>query len=209
MEAIAVPLLLLRTALGDTVLREGATLGGKVLERNGAHGVLLLAGTPLLAALPESVPAGQRLRLRVAEAGTERVLLQVLPEPPQAAARRPPRRPPAGDAPAAAYAAGAARAAPAARLLDASRRRGAQAATAEPARPRAVTLRYDSPALGRPGPAPRRAAPARSTSSPAQPAEAVAAAAPAPARRARRAPRGVPSRSRSTRVAGPSMSAPA
>lgn len=78
---IAVDLVVLRGAIGDAVLRPGMVLGGKVVERSGAHGLLLLNGAPVVAQLPEEVAAGARLRLRVAEAGADRVLLQVLPEP--------------------------------------------------------------------------------------------------------------------------------
>jgi hypothetical protein len=102
MEAIAIPVLLLRSAMGDMVLREGTVLGGKVLERNGTHGLLLLAGSPLVAALPDGVAAGQRLRL------------------------------PAGAS---------------ARLLVEADADGEPAAGG--ARSRAITLRYDSPRLGR------------------------------------------------------------
>jgi hypothetical protein len=146
MEAIAIPVLLLRSAMGDMVLREGTVLGGKVLERNGAHGLLLLAGSPLVAALPDGVAAGQRLRLRVAEAGADRVVLQVLGEPGEA----PAGQPASASAPASPLAAAYAAALPAgasARLLvepDAD-----SAAAAGGGGSRAVTLRYDSPRLGR------------------------------------------------------------
>lgn len=77
---ITVDLVLLRGALADTVLRPGMVLAGRVTERVGAHGLLLLHGAPVVAQLPEGVAAGDRLRLRVAEAGADRVLLQVLTE---------------------------------------------------------------------------------------------------------------------------------
>ena len=145
MEAIAVPLLVLRTALADKVLREGATLGGKVLERNGTHGLLLLAGTPLVAVLPDSVVAGQRLRLRlrIAEAGAERVLLQILPDAAQPAGAT---APPSAAPPASAYAVALPGGASARLLTDADA--GGDAA-ARPSAQRAITLRYDSPRLGR------------------------------------------------------------
>lgn len=143
MEAIAVPLLVLRTALADTVLREGATLGGKVLERNGSHGLLLLAGTPLVAVLPDSVVAGQRLRLRIAEAGTERVLLQILPDGAQPAGTTAPA---SATPPASAYAVALPGGATARLLTDPDAGGDAGAA---PSASRAITLRYDSPRLGR------------------------------------------------------------
>lgn len=77
---IAVDLVLLRSAVGDAVLRPGMILGGRVTERVGAHGLLLLQGAPVVAQLPDGVEAGARLRLRVTEAGAERVLLQVVPD---------------------------------------------------------------------------------------------------------------------------------
>jgi hypothetical protein len=83
--SITVDLVVLRSAVGDAVLRPGLTLFGRVTERAGAHGLMLLNGVPVVAQLPDGVPAGARLRLRVAEAGAERVLLQVLAEPDGAA----------------------------------------------------------------------------------------------------------------------------
>ncbi|MCW3014367.1 MAG: hypothetical protein JWO02_1459, partial [Solirubrobacterales bacterium] len=77
---ITVDLAVLRTAQMDTVLRPGMVLSGRVTERVGAHGLLLLHGVPLVAHLPEGVEAGARLRLQVAESGADRVVLQVLPD---------------------------------------------------------------------------------------------------------------------------------
>jgi hypothetical protein len=140
---IQIDALLLRGVLADTVLRPGATLGGKVLERNGALGLLLLAGTPLVAQLPEGVAAGQRLRLRVQEATAERLTLQVLPDgaAPQAPAATAAQAPPAS-AYALALPGGAV-----ARVAVQEREAGGRGATGGAGG--AVALRYDSPALGR------------------------------------------------------------
>lgn len=92
--AIHVDLVVLRSAIGDAVLRPGLQLFGRVTERAGAHGLMLLNGVPVVAQLPDGVAAGARLRLQVAEAGAERVLLQVLPET-EAAPATPAALPPA------------------------------------------------------------------------------------------------------------------
>src|SRR4051794_24613084 len=76
-----VDLVLLRGLLADLPLRPGAVLGARVLERDGARGLLALEGARVWAMLPEDVPAGARLRLRVVEAGPARVHLQVVHEP--------------------------------------------------------------------------------------------------------------------------------
>jgi hypothetical protein len=75
------------------------TLQARVLERSGAMGLLMLAGTPLSAALPADLPAGARLRLRVEQIDRERVVLHVLevltrPAPPAADERASEASPP-------------------------------------------------------------------------------------------------------------------
>ena len=77
---------LLRGGLPDVWLRPGALLSGRVTERSGTHGLLVLAGTPLVAELPEEVQPGARLKLVVREAGAERVTLQIVPDPAAGAA---------------------------------------------------------------------------------------------------------------------------
>lgn len=79
-------LLLLRAGLPDLALRPGALLMARVGERAGAHGILLVAGMPLVAELPEGVEPGARLRLAVQETAGERVVLQIVPEAAQQAA---------------------------------------------------------------------------------------------------------------------------
>src|SRR4051794_29118136 len=64
MDTLRVQAALLRTNLPELVLRPGLMLPGRVLERAGSHGILLLAGTPLSAELPDELQPGARLRLR-------------------------------------------------------------------------------------------------------------------------------------------------
>ena len=89
MEPLRVDTMLLRTLAPDLLLRPGATLAGRVAERHGRHGVLMLAGTPLTAELPDNVRAGDTLRLVVQEAGPERVVLRIAEQ------AQPPQPPPA------------------------------------------------------------------------------------------------------------------
>jgi hypothetical protein len=77
---ITVDLAVLRTAQMDTVLRPGMILSGRVTERVGAHGLLLLHGVPVVARLPDGVDAGARLRLQVAGGDADAVVLQILPD---------------------------------------------------------------------------------------------------------------------------------
>ena len=68
----------------DLVLREGMTLAARVAERHGKHGVITLAGVPLLAQLPDEVQTGDKLRLLVADTRQEKVVMKLVHE--QAAA---------------------------------------------------------------------------------------------------------------------------
>ena len=131
-----VDLVLLRGLLADTALRPGTVLPAKVLEREGARGWLLLGGVRVQAQLPPELAVGDVLRLRVQEATSERVSLQVVP----------PAQPPAT--------ADAATQAVAVPLPGGARFRvepdppEAGSAAAKPGR-RSIALRFDSPALGR------------------------------------------------------------
>jgi hypothetical protein len=102
MDVLRVDIALLRASLPELILRPGMTLPARVLERAGQHGVLLLAGTPLSAELPDDLPAGARLRLRVVEVGAERVVLRPVETPgagqPSPAAHAPVREEPAARA---------------------------------------------------------------------------------------------------------------
>lgn len=125
---VSVDALVLRTALQDVSLRAGMTLGGRVAERHpdGQHGLLVLAGVPLVASLPEGVPEGEALRFKVLDASGTTLQLQLQPAAAAVVAQPPaPVQPhvlPLGDG----------RAASVAGLGDGS-----------------VALRFDSPALGR------------------------------------------------------------
>lgn len=78
----------LRAVLPDLVLREGMRIVATVAERAGQKGIIVLAGTPLAAQLPDDVQVGDVLRLIVAETSPERVVLRVAD--PTAAAPTPP-----------------------------------------------------------------------------------------------------------------------
>jgi hypothetical protein len=132
MDVLRVEAALLRANLPDLVLRPGMTLHGRVLERSGNLGLLLLAGTPLSAELPDELAAGARLRLRVEEVGSDRVVLRAL-EPDHA-----PSSPPPPDL-----------SLPLGEGLTASVRvTERQHAQRGPHEPAAVGLTYESPALG-------------------------------------------------------------
>jgi hypothetical protein len=81
MDVLRVQAALLRANMPELVLRPGLMLPAKVLERVGQHGILLLAGTPLSAELPDELQAGARLRLRVEEVGPDRVVLRAVDTP--------------------------------------------------------------------------------------------------------------------------------
>ena len=71
---------LLRVQVPELVLRPGMTLAARVAERSGSRGILMLAGHPLAAELPDQVRAGDKLRLRVMETGPERVVMKLVDE---------------------------------------------------------------------------------------------------------------------------------
>src|SRR4051794_1174360 len=66
----------------------------RVASRGEHHGVIVLAGIPLRAQLPEDVQAGATLRLKVEEVTPERVTLRVDPDVAAAAAAPAPAPPP-------------------------------------------------------------------------------------------------------------------
>ena len=80
MDLLRVQAALLRAQLPELVLRPGMTLPARVMERHGQMGLLLLAGTPLSAQLPDELKAGDRLRLRVEDVG-EQVVLRTVETP--------------------------------------------------------------------------------------------------------------------------------
>src|SRR3954463_9432932 len=71
MDLLRVEAALLRAQLPELTLRPGVTLPARVMERHGQMGLLLLAGTPLAAQLPDELKAGDRLRLRVEDVGEQ------------------------------------------------------------------------------------------------------------------------------------------
>jgi hypothetical protein len=118
-------LILLRAALPVPSLRPGAVLAARVLDR----GLIALAGARVSATLPDDVRPGDALRLRVQEAGPERIVLQIVPQPPPASTA-------AVALPGGAFA----------RVIKDDEEGGAGGAGRGE---RAVVLRYDSPVLGR------------------------------------------------------------
>ena len=135
MDVLRLEAALLRARLPELVLRPGMLLSARVMERAGHHGVLLLAGTPLSAQLPDELRAGDRLRLRVEEVGADRVVLRAI------------------EAPAPAPAAAATAAPQLALPLPGGRQAEVRVTERADERradhePVAVALRYDSPALG-------------------------------------------------------------
>jgi hypothetical protein len=91
---VAIRTMLLREALPDVALRVGTTVVARVASRGAEHGVLVLAGVPLTAKLPDEVQAGATLRLRVDDVSPDRVTLR-LEAPPQDASVAQPPPPPA------------------------------------------------------------------------------------------------------------------
>jgi hypothetical protein len=80
---------LLRRQLPDLLLRPGMTLFARVAERQGRHGIILLAGSPLVAELPDQVQAGDKLRLLVEDTRGDRVTMKLVQEQPAAPAPPP------------------------------------------------------------------------------------------------------------------------
>jgi hypothetical protein len=79
----------LRRQAPDLLLRPGAVFAARVAERGeGKHGIITLAGVPLVAELPDEVQAGDTLKLLVADTRGERVVMRLLQD--QATAPPPP-----------------------------------------------------------------------------------------------------------------------
>jgi hypothetical protein len=76
-ERIALDALALRAQLPELTLREGSSVVARVAAREAGHGVLVLAGVPLVAQLPPEVQAGQTLHLKVAEVTPDQVTLRL------------------------------------------------------------------------------------------------------------------------------------
>lgn len=116
-----VDLILLRGVLAQTPLLRGAVLHARVADTR----TLIIDGVRIAARLPDGVESGQRLRLVVEEASGERVHLRIVEQPAV------PPQPPA---------------APLRWRLELP---GGSTARVEPGEQHAVSIRYDSPALGR------------------------------------------------------------
>ena len=145
MDAIQLNAVLLRNLLPDLRMTPGSTFVGRIMERHHGHGLLNLGGTVLLAKLPEGVEAGARLRLAVAEVTPEHVVMQIVQD-----------AGPGTPSPAGPQHAGQAPPAVAVPLPDGSQAqmRLEVVEDEDPLRPggpstTAVTVHYDSPALGR------------------------------------------------------------
>jgi hypothetical protein len=80
---------MLRRMMPDLLLRPGMTLYARVAEREGRHGIIVLAGSPLVAELPDEVQAGDKLRLLVQDTRGERVAMKLVHEQPTAAPQSP------------------------------------------------------------------------------------------------------------------------
>ena len=80
---------LLRRQLPDLLLRPGMTLFARVAEREGRHGIIVLAGSPLVAELPDEVQVGDKLRLLVQDTRGEQVAMKLIQEQPAAAPQTP------------------------------------------------------------------------------------------------------------------------
>jgi hypothetical protein len=75
---VSVQAALLRAQLPDVTLREGTSVVARVLSRGERHGVLVIAGIPLTATLPEEIgKTGETLRLSVSDVSPDRVTLKL------------------------------------------------------------------------------------------------------------------------------------
>ena len=77
MQPIAVQLITLQQVMPDVTLRLGQSLLARVAERHGDRGILMIAGQPLVAQLPEHVRAGDVLKLAVRDITAEQVVMQM------------------------------------------------------------------------------------------------------------------------------------
>ena len=77
MQPIAVQLITLQQVMPDVTLRLGQSLLARVAERHGDKGILVIAGQPLVAELPENVRPGDVLKLAVRDVTAEQVVMQM------------------------------------------------------------------------------------------------------------------------------------
>jgi len=131
--------LLLRTALPDLPLHEGASFVARVASRGeGGAASLVVAGELIKATVPDEVEAGRTLRLTVHEVTAERITLRMEPAP-----APPPQQPQPAPAQGNPFAAPPPPLAPRITVRDEEGGPGAR-----PGGERAVTLTYESAALG-------------------------------------------------------------
>jgi hypothetical protein len=75
---VGIKTLLLQAQLPDVTLRAGTSVVARVLSRGESHGVLVIAGIPLSAQLPEDVGlTGETLRLTVSDVTADRVTMRL------------------------------------------------------------------------------------------------------------------------------------
>ena len=72
----------LRRQMPDLILRQGMMLAARVAEKEGRHGIITLAGVPLVAELPDEVQTGDTLKLLVADTRGEKVVMRLVQEQP-------------------------------------------------------------------------------------------------------------------------------
>jgi hypothetical protein len=77
MQPVAVQLIQLQQLMPDLVLRPGQNFVARVMERHDQKGILMLAGKPLVAELPDGVKPGDVLKLSVKDISAEKVVLQM------------------------------------------------------------------------------------------------------------------------------------
>ncbi len=77
MQPIAVQLITLQQVMPEVTLRLGQSLLARVADRHGDRGILMIAGQPLVAQLPEHVRAGDVLKLAVKDITAEQVVMQL------------------------------------------------------------------------------------------------------------------------------------
>jgi hypothetical protein len=77
---VSVAVATLRAQLPDFTLRTGSTVMARVAAKHEQHAVIVLAGVPLTAKVPDEVQAGATLKLKVKDVTPERVTLQIEPQ---------------------------------------------------------------------------------------------------------------------------------
>jgi hypothetical protein len=134
---VPINLVLLRGLLPDVGLTPGTVVHGRVLDAR----TLVLAGVRMAAQLPDGVEPGQRLRLRVEEASTDKLHLRVLDQPQAPVADQ------AAAVPATAYQLALPGGVTARVFVE--EREASEGGRGAPGGAGAVVVRYDSPTLGR------------------------------------------------------------